>query len=153
MALFVDKLVISSPDFEQLGRIPFELTADGGNTIPRLEFSGAPEGTVEYAIICHDPDAPLANGFTHWVVYGISPDATTLDLSADGVRVAPNGTGAASWYGPQPPYGHGDHHYYFWIYALRRPVVGEPTREAFLAEYGEDIIEQARTVGLSSREH
>jgi len=151
MALFIDKLMISSPDFEEHGRIPFELTADGGNTIPRLEFSGAPEGAVEYAIVCHDPDAPLPDGFTHWTVYGVPVEATSLDLSAPGVRVGPNDTGQANWYGPQPPHGHGDHHYYFWVFALRRPVEGTPDRRAFITEYADAIIEQARTVGLSAR--
>jgi len=151
MALFIDKLVISSPDFEDHGRIPFELTADGGNTIPRLELSGAPEGAVEYAIVCHDPDAPLPDGFTHWTVYGVPVDATSLDLSAAGVRVGPNDTGQTSWYGPQPPHGHGDHHYYFWVYALRRPVEGTPDRRTFIDDYADVIIEQARTVGLCAR--
>ncbi|RKS93000.1 PBP family phospholipid-binding protein [Microbacterium sp. AG790] len=151
MALFVDKLQISSPDIAPLERFPFEFTADGGNSVPRLEFSGAPEGTVEYAIICHDPDAPLPQGFTHWVVYGVSPEATSLDLDADGVRVAPNGAGFPIYYGPQPPEGHGIHHYYFWVYALRRPVEGEPSREEFLERYGDAIIEQARFVAVWSR--
>jgi len=151
MALFIDRLTISSPDFEEHGRIPFELTADGGNTIPRLEFSGAPEGAVEYAIVCHDPDAPLPDGFTHWTVYGVPLDATSLDLSAPGVRVGPNDTGQANWYGPQPPHGHGDHHYYFWVFALRRPVEGTPDRRTFITDYADAIIEQARTVGLSAR--
>lgn len=151
MALFIENLTISSPDFEELGRIPDPLTADGGHTLPRLEFSGAPEGTVEYAVIVHDPDAPVANGFTHWVVYGISPDATELDLEAEGVRVAPNGAGYDIWYGPEPPHDHGTHHYYFWIYALKEKVEGTPTREEFIATYADSIIEQARTVGTFSR--
>jgi len=151
MALFIDKLTISSPDIPNLGRFPVEFTADGGSSVPRLEFSGAPEGTVELALICHDPDAPLPNGFTHWVVYGISPDATSLDLDAPGVHAAPNGTGSSAYFGPQPPAGHGDHHYYFWIYALRRKAEGEPSREQFLADYGDAVIEQARTVGIWSR--
>lgn len=151
MALFVDKLTISSPDFEDHGRIPFELTADGGNTVPRLAFSGAPEGAVEYAIVCHDPDAPLPDGFTHWTVYGVPLDATSLDVSAAGVRVGPNDLGEASWFGPRPPHGHGDHHYYFWVFALRRPVEGTPDRRTFITEYADAIIEQARTVGLSAR--
>ncbi|MFT4028362.1 MAG: YbhB/YbcL family Raf kinase inhibitor-like protein [Protaetiibacter sp.] len=151
MALFIDRLTISSPDIPALGRFPFEFTADGGNSVPRLEFSGAPEGTVEYAIICHDPDAPLPQGFTHWVVYGISPDATSLDLAAPGVHAGPNGAGSTEYYGPQPPVGHGDHHYYFWVYALSRAVEGEPSREDFLAGYADAIIEQARTVGIWSR--
>ena len=151
MALFVDKLAISSPDITPLKRIEDRFTADGGHTVPRIEFSGAPEGTVELAVVVHDPDAPLANGFTHWVVYGIPGDATALDLEADGVRMAPNGADAAVWYGPEPPVGHGEHHYYFWVYALKRKVEGAPNREQFLAEYADAIIEQARFVGTFSR--
>lgn len=151
MALFIDRLAISSPDIPALSRFAFEFTADGGNTVPRIELAGAPDGTVELAIICHDPDAPLPHGFTHWVVYGVSPDATVLDIEAEGVRVAPNGAGFPIYYGPQPPVGHGDHHYYFWVYALSRPVTGEPGREEFLDEYADAVIEQARFVAVSSR--
>lgn len=152
MALFLDKLAVSSPDFTTLDRIPAEFSADGGNQTPRLEFSGAPEGTVEYALIVNDPDAPLAQGFTHFVVYGIPADATTLDLEAEGVRGGPNGTGQATWFGPQPPVGHGIHHYFFFLYALSEKVDGEPTREEFLSRYADAIIEQARTVGTFSRD-
>jgi Raf kinase inhibitor-like YbhB/YbcL family protein len=151
MALFIDKLSISSPDVPNHERFPVQFTADGGSSVPRLEFSGAPEGTAEYAVICHDPDAPLPHGFTHWVVYGIPPEATSLDLDAPGVRQAPNGTGAVDYFGPQPPAGHGDHHYYFWIYALNRAVEGAPSREEFLAQHSDGIIEQARFVGVWQR--
>lgn len=151
MALFIDKLTISSPDFETLSRIPDPLTADGGNTVPRIELAGAPEGTVELAVICHDPDAPLPRGFTHWVVYGVPACDGVLDIEADGVRMAPNGAGFPIWYGPEPPHGHGQHHYYFWVYALNRAVAGTPSREEFLERYADAIVEQARIVGLFSR--
>ena len=151
MALYINRLTISSPDFEGHGRIPFDLTVDGRNAVPRLEFSGAPDGTVEYAIVCHDPDAPLPDGFTHWTVYGVPVEATSLDLSHPDVRQGPNDAGETSWFGPQPPHGHGAHHYYFWVYALRRPVVGTPDRRSFITDYADAIIEQARTVGLSAR--
>ena len=45
----------------------------------------------------------------------------------------------------------GEHHYYFWVFALSRPVEGTPSREEFLDQYADAIIEQARTVGLFSR--
>ncbi len=151
MPLFIDKLSVSSPDFGNLELISAQFTADGGSTVPRIDFDGAPEGTVEFALICNDPDAPLPNGFTHWVVYGIPAEATSLDLSAPGVRGAPNGTGQTAWYGPQPPAGHGVHHYYFYLYALNAPVDGTPTREEFLVKYADSIIEQARTIGLFSQ--
>ena len=150
MALFIDKLAVSSPDIADLGRIPDSFSADGGNDTPRIELSGAPEGTVELALILNDPDAPLPHGFTHWVVYGIPADATTLDLSAPGVHVAPNGAGAAVYYGPQPPAGHGTHHYFFHLYALSKPVEGDPSREEFLAQYADSVIETARFSGTFS---
>jgi Raf kinase inhibitor-like YbhB/YbcL family protein len=151
VALFIDSLVISSPDIQALLPIPRGFSADGGNATPRLEFSGEPAGTIELAVICHDPDAPLPNGFTHWTVYGIPASATRLDLDSAAVRVGPNGAGQASWYGPQPPVGHGPHHYYFWVYALARTVEGAPTREEFLADYSDSIIEQARLVATFER--
>ena len=147
MALFIDSLTISSPDFEPLGPIDARFSGAGGNETPRLEISGAPEGTVELAVICNDPDAPLPHGFTHWTVYGIPADATSVDLAAPGIRVGPNGMGQHAWSGPWPPEGHGIHHYYFWVYALSRHVEGSPTREEFLDECGDAIIEQARVVG------
>ncbi|PVW02148.1 YbhB/YbcL family Raf kinase inhibitor-like protein [Microbacterium sp. Gd 4-13] len=151
MSLPIDKLAVKSPDFDTLTRIPEEFSADGGNRVPRVVFDGVPEGTVELAVIVHDPDAPLPQGFTHWVVYGVAADSTELDVDADGVRQGPNTAGVTSYYGPQPPAGHGEHHYYFWVFALSRRVEGTPSREEFLDEYADAIIEQARTVGLFSR--
>ena len=152
MALFIDKLAVSSPDFATLGPIPEGFSADGGNAIPTIEISGAPQGTAEFALILNDPDAPLPQGFTHWVVYGIPADAGTLDVSAPGVRLGPNGMGVAAYSGPQPPVGHGEHHYFFAVYALNTAVEGEPSREEFLARYADSIIEQARTVGVFRRD-
>ncbi|WP_431246551.1 YbhB/YbcL family Raf kinase inhibitor-like protein [Leifsonia xyli] len=146
MALFAD-LAVTSPDLVPLAPIPEEYSAYGDNRIPRLEISGVPDGTVELALVCHDPDAPLPQGFTHWTVYGIPPRAGALDLDAEGVRVGPNSLGEPGWSGPMPPAGHGVHHYYFWVYALSAPVTGAPAREEFLAGYGDRVIEQARLVG------
>lgn len=149
MALSIADLAISSDDFAPGERIPERLSADGGNETPRLTVSGVPEGAVELALIVHDPDAPLANGFTHWVVYGLPAVDGPIDESAG--RAAPNGTGQPGWFGPQPPAGHGEHHYYAWVYALSAPVEGTPTREEFLASAQPTILEQARLVGSFSR--
>lgn len=147
MALFIDQLAISTPDFASLSRIPDQFSGYNDNCTPAVEIQGAPNGTVELAVICHDPDAPLPHGFTHWTVYGIPADTKRLDPYASGVRIGPNSVGKHEWTGPMPPPGHGRHHYYFWVYALRRPVEGTPSREEFLHDHGDAIIEQARTIG------
>ncbi|GAB2780779.1 YbhB/YbcL family Raf kinase inhibitor-like protein [Streptomyces chlorus] len=151
MPLNIKDLAIKARDFGTGERIPDRYAADHGNLVPELEISGVPEGTVELALVVNDPDAPLPNGFTHWVVYGIDPAAKTIGGQARGTwREGPNGIGQKAYTGPQPPAGHGTHHYYFWLYALDTSVSGEPTREEFLAAYGNNIIEQNRTVGTFS---
>ncbi|MES2028240.1 MAG: YbhB/YbcL family Raf kinase inhibitor-like protein [Pseudomonadota bacterium] len=147
MPLNIKNLKIDSPDFKMLGLMDDRHAGDKGNVIPRLMISGVPSGTVELAVICHDPDAPLAHGFTHWTLYNVPPSVTNLENAEEGYTVGPNGAGQHSYYGPQPPASHGLHHYYFWVYALDTKVDGTPTREQFLDRYGANVIEQARLVG------
>lgn len=144
-------LAVASPDLTPLARIPDRYTVDGGNDVPRIHVSGVPEVTVELALIMHDPDAPRPEGFTHWVVYGLPPVEGEIDLEARGVRVGPNSRGESAYMGPRPPHGHGEHHYYFWVYALDTAVEGTPTREEFITRYGASVLEQNRLVGTFSR--
>lgn len=151
MPLFDGSLTVHCPTIAPLARIPERHVADGDDIAPEITFNGAPDGTVELALVCHDPDAPLPYGFTHWTVYGIRPGTGRVDLAERGVREGPSGIGGRGWTGPQPPIGHGPHHYYFWLYALDRTVSGEPTREQFLVDYGDAVLEQARLVGVFER--
>jgi Raf kinase inhibitor-like YbhB/YbcL family protein len=147
VGLNIQDLAISSPDVANLGRLDDRFAYDKGNETPRLTIAGVPEDAVELAIICHDPDAPLPHGWTHWTLYGIPTDVTELGPDADDTyRAGPNDYGETGYGGPYPPPGHGDHHYYFWVYALSRPVEGEPTRAAFLSDYADAIVEQNRMV-------
>jgi Raf kinase inhibitor-like YbhB/YbcL family protein len=148
MPLNIKDLRIESPDFEPLGRMKDIHAGDKGNLIPRLKISGVPKEAIELAVICHDPDAPLPRGFTHWTLYAIPPSVTDLADAQSKFRVGPNGAGQPGYYGPQPPAGHGPHHYYFWVYALKTRVLGAPTREEFLQIYGGNIVEQNRVVGI-----
>lgn len=151
MPLNIKDLKIESRDFVSGGRLADIHAGDKGNVLPRLTISGVSSDAVELVVVCHDPDAPLARGFTHWTLYGL-PTSTT-ELTADsvaGLRNGPNGMGQSSYYGPQPPGGHGTHHYYFWVYALNTRVEGAPTREQFLERYADNIVEQNRIVGTYS---
>ena len=145
-------LVVTSDDFEPGGRLADRFTRDDANDVPTVRISGVPQGTVELAVIVHDPDAPFPFGFTHWLLYGLSADTTTVGPDADTrFRPGTNGFGDRGWGGPRPPAGHGDHHYYFWVYALDAEVEGEPSREEFLTRYGDHVLEQNRVVGVYSQ--
>lgn len=154
MALNIADLAISSPAFGDLEPMPERYTQYGDGLQPPLTIQGVPPGTVELAIICHDPDAPLPWGFTHWTLYNI-PAETTQIGEQDGDRAfrpGPTDTGTTGYVGPRPPAGHGRHHYYFWVYALDRALTGTPTRREFLETYGDAIIEQNRTVGTYQKD-
>jgi Raf kinase inhibitor-like YbhB/YbcL family protein len=120
ISLRLGNFLIRIPAFGPSGRMSKRYAGDGDNLSPPLEWSGAPRSTKQFALICHDPDAPLPHGFTHWVVCGIPESVTKLaegqkpDVFTPGV----NGRGKPGYAGPYPPSGHGVHHYYFWVYAL-----------------------------------
>lgn len=145
MARIADPIV-SSPDLEPDAPIDPRFAGAAGAT-PRLEVTGVPAAAVELAVIVHDPDAPSSNGFTHWAVYGLPPEDGPIATDGLAVRFGPNSTGSTEYTPPNPPRGHGVHHYDFWVYALDTQVEGAPSREDFLARYGDHIVGQGRLVG------
>lgn len=151
MALNIKDLQIHSPAFTSLERIPKQYTSDGKNISPPLEWSGLPAGTQQLALICHDPDAPLPQGFTHWLIYGIGPTVNQI-AEGDGSKFTEgmNSSNQPGYTGPAPPKGHGLHHYYFWLYALDAKLDLKPNinREELLNAIADHVIEQARLVGV-----
>ncbi len=91
---------------------------------PPLSWVNPPAGTKSFVLILHDPDAHAAKTFddiTHWVVFNIPADATSLPegMKADST-VAPQGMNiahSASFFGPCAPPGP-VHHYTFELFAL-----------------------------------
>ena len=79
-------------------------------------------GTVKYAIICEDPDAPSGT-WTHWVIFNIPSETTGLsewimerEELENGTKQGLNDFGTVGYRGPCPP--DGTHRYYFTVYAL-----------------------------------
>jgi Raf kinase inhibitor-like YbhB/YbcL family protein len=152
--LNVADLRIKSPAFEGHKRIPDRHTANGENVAPALEWSGVPEGTRAFAVVVHDPDAPLVDGFTHWVAYGIPADSTGLPEGGEGPVQGLNSLGEEGYMGPAPPPGHGTHHYYFWVYALDEDLElpSSLDRRALFEQIEDHVIEQARVIGTYSND-
>jgi Raf kinase inhibitor-like YbhB/YbcL family protein len=147
--LNVKDLRLRSPAFPGHKPIPARHASDGEDVAPPLEWSGVPEGTRAFAVVVHDPDAPLVDGFTHWVAYGIPGDAAGLPEGGGDAVSGTNSFGNQRYNGPAPPPGHGPHHYYFWVYAIDDDLDLEPglDRRALLERIEDHVIEQARLIG------
>jgi Raf kinase inhibitor-like YbhB/YbcL family protein len=125
MGLALSTLKLQSRSIRE-GVIPARCSKDGGNVSPQLGWSDVPENARAFALICHDPDAPFiadgAYGFVHWVLYDIP--ASSVELEEGGaIGVAGiNSYGESGYGGPKPPPGHGPHHYFFVLFALRNTL-------------------------------
>ena len=97
-------LRLTSTAFRQGGDIPKKYTCDGDNVSPPFAWSGAPEGTRSFLLICDDPDAP-AEIFHHWAAFDIPPDWRGLkeghgaESLTNGFRQAINDFGQAGLLG------------------------------------------------------
>jgi Raf kinase inhibitor-like YbhB/YbcL family protein len=115
------KFSLESPGFRNGGEIPRKYARAGDNLSPPLTWRDAPAGTKSFVLIIADPDAPRGT-FYHWAVYDIPAATTSLPEGAGSASGAlsqgVNGFGDSFYDGPQPPKGHGVHHYHFRLAAL-----------------------------------
>jgi Raf kinase inhibitor-like YbhB/YbcL family protein len=148
--LNVSDLKITSSAFEDHGRIPERHTSDGEDVSPALSWTGVPDGTGSFAVVVHDPDAPLVDGFTHWVIYNLPAQTSELSEGTEEGTSGMNSMGKTGYMGPAPPPGHGPHHYYFWVYALDDDLdlPDGLDRRALIDSIEDHVIEQARVVGI-----
>ena len=122
MGLALSSMQLTSSAFNDGTNIPQQYTGEGADISPQLSWTDAPEATKAFALICHDPDAPLISpgsyGYVHWVLYNIPFNINSLEENTDLYTSGVNDFGNLGYGGPMPPNGHGIHHYYFWLLAL-----------------------------------
>ena len=156
-------LSITSPVFENNGRIPAKFTCDagsppaGGN--PPLEFSGVPAGAKSLALIMDDPDVPKAvrpdGVFDHWTLFNIPPTTKGIQENGSAGIAGTNGAGANAYTGPCPPpqYEPSEHRYFFRLYALdaKLSLPAGASKSQVQKAMGGHIIEQAELIGRYKR--
>src|SRR5437762_1777946 len=72
------QMKLTSSAFKDGQAIPKKYTGEGDDVSPPLAWDEPPKGTQELALIGDDPDAPSAQPWVHWVIYGIAPDTRAL---------------------------------------------------------------------------
>jgi Raf kinase inhibitor-like YbhB/YbcL family protein len=134
-------LALSSPAFEDGGRVPTRFTCKGANVSPPLRWTGVPDDARALALVVTDPDAP-GGTYAHWIVFNLPPETGSLAAGElpSAARQARNSAGRPRYDGPCPP--SGTHHYRFVVYALRTPTTlgnGAATDRALAAIDGKAI--------------
>jgi Raf kinase inhibitor-like YbhB/YbcL family protein len=153
-----------STAFEPNQHIPKKHTGEGEDLSPALSWSGAPDNTAEFALICDDPDAPRPEPWVHWVVYKIPASTTSLpegvarSKTVDAVGGAMQGLNSwpsdnTGYRGPMPPPGHGLHHYHFKLYALDAALDTQPglSKDELLQAMQGHVLAEAEMIGTYER--
>ena len=157
MGFALTDMRLTSTAFADSGAIPARHTGEGVDVSPELNWTDAPEGTRSFALICHDPDAPLIKpgnyGYVHWVLYNIPGSVNGLPEGSADFTCGVNDFGNANYGGPMPPEGHGTHRYFFWLFALSddAPVEAGLTMWQLLEHIEPAVIGMNRLVGTYSR--
>ena len=122
MGFALSGMQLTSTAFAGDGPIPSRYTGEGEDVSPPLAWTDAPAEAKSFAVVCHDPDAPLVTpghyGYVHWVLYNIPASVTELAEATTEYTPGRNDFGNQNYGGPMPPPGHGTHHYFFWLLAL-----------------------------------
>jgi Raf kinase inhibitor-like YbhB/YbcL family protein len=157
-----ESIRLASPAFANGARMPERFTADGAGVSPPLFWTGVPEGTERLVLIVEDPDAPAPTPLVHAVVWGLPADLEDLKEGAivadgagapDGSDVGRNSLFGEGWLPPDPPTGHGVHHYAFQLFALGPgPDAGDnPGRSAVVRAMEGRVLAAGLLTGTYSR--
>jgi Raf kinase inhibitor-like YbhB/YbcL family protein len=160
---------LTSTGFEQGAAIDAKYTADGQDLSPPLAWSGAPENTQSFTLICDDPDAPSPKRpadqpWVHWVIFNLGRERSAMPEGMERVEVPSQFPEAAqgknSWpsdnlgyRGPAPPPGSGRHRYFFKIYALDTTLDLEPgaTKKQVLEAISGHVLAEGQLMGTYVR--
>lgn len=150
---------LTSTAFADGAEVPSRYTGDGEDLSPPLAWAQVPANAVELVLLVEDPDAPTADPWVHWLVYGISPSTDGLpegwpaSHGSGEVRQGTNSWSTLGYRGPKPPRGHGVHHYRFRLFALDTQLdlpEGARRQQFFDAIVGH-VLTEAQVIGLYER--
>lgn len=142
---------LTSPAFQDNGKIPDKYTCKGEDINPELKIEGLPEKTKTLALIMDDPDAPRGT-WDHWILFNVQPTAKIAENSVPpGAVQGKNSWGKNEYGGPCPP--SGTHRYVFKLYALDSPLDldEKATKQDVENAMEGHIIAQAKLTGLYSK--
>ena len=151
-------IAFSSPAFPSGEDIPDMYTCDGVGVSPPLQWGELPEGTASLAVIMDDPLGAGGEGFVHWVLYNVPPQAGSLAEAIAPRRDLPGAahqgkaTCGIGYVPPSPPRGE-VHRYHFKLYALDLVLdtPGGATRDQLVDAMEGHVLGRGEFVGTFQR--
>jgi Raf kinase inhibitor-like YbhB/YbcL family protein len=105
--------------------LPIQFTSDGVGISPPLQWSDIPAEATSLALIVEDADSPTTEPLVHAIAVDIDPglqgfdeDDFTAESEQTPANLGRNSFLRQAWLPPDPPPGHGVHHYAFQVFAL-----------------------------------
>ncbi|HKJ28504.1 MAG TPA: YbhB/YbcL family Raf kinase inhibitor-like protein [Anaerolineales bacterium] len=146
-------LDLTSPAFTAGEAIPAGYTCTGDDISPELYWTEPPEGTLTFALIMDDPDAP-AGTWVHWVLYNLPGELRGLPIDytpETGVTAGNNSWNRQDYGGPCPP--SGEHRYFFKLYALDTVLAAEPglDKDGLLEQIEGHVLAQGELMGVYAK--
>ncbi len=114
----MQRLTITSPEFEENGWIPARFTCEGAGINPAIKIRSVPAEAESLVLLLEDPDAP-GGTFDHWVLWDIDVRGDIEEDSQPGISGL-NSKGSKGYYPPCPP--EGSHRYIFVVFALNKKL-------------------------------
>jgi Raf kinase inhibitor-like YbhB/YbcL family protein len=150
-------LQLTSSAFGEGQTIPKEHTGDGSDISPPLAWSDPPDGTVGFALVCDDPDAPRRT-WVHWVLFNLPGELRGLEAGIAPAGMVAGGTqgkndfGTHGYGGPAPPQGK-PHRYFFKLYAMdiRLTLPAGATKDQLLEAIKGHVLAEAHLMGKYQR--
>ena len=150
---------LTSPAFQQNGKIPSKYTCDGENINPPLLIADVPKSVKSLVLLMDDPDIPEiakknfnVEVWDHWVVFNMPPTLRTIEEGENPPGILGKNTrGNITYGGPCPP--DREHRYFFRLYALDIMLnlkEGATKNEVEQAMRGH-ILEQTESIGRYER--
>lgn len=153
-------LTLTTTAFEDGGVIPSKYTAAAATPVsPELKWANAPDGSVTFALLLHDPDTSVNKTPTeilHWMIFNIPAEAHGLPESvpaqpklSDGAVQGKNYLHKAGYAGPGAPSAGPSHHYTFELFALdtKLNLGPEATQAEVLKAMSGHILDKGVLVG------
>lgn len=120
----MNKLIITSPDFEPESWIPEQNTGFGKDMSPEIHIEGIDKEAISMVITLDDLGHPIKLGYNHWIAWNIPPkEILPGNLPKGSIIEEPFhieqglAYGKHCYRGPKPPF-NWNHRYCFTIYIL-----------------------------------